>query len=489
MSDYPQQFLDLADYLQIATELQNGDAAEKAASYWARWYWVKKAGEKYTSANSNDPAAYQYLSTQISLVQQMKGAVPSIADKKGKELMQQFIARDRKQIMQIDQSGDYYNAATRWKRHVMYLNIAVYSQPEMPQFASLRTKAKTRELEIMKAMQSGTSVPPMSLTASMATSMAASQVFAPQPAGHYSPQPNQYHPQPPAQFSNELASQPEIGGNLPFVPQNYDTAPPSIPMVSQFQSGMSPFPLPNNNDNIMPPFPSPNHNDDGMPSITGNRPGLPNPDAMRNDTGIPLPSPYNNYNGIPPLPSPNSSDNRMPPFPSPSGSDNRMPPFSSPNSSDTGIPPFPSPSGSDNRMPPFSSPTNSDTGMPPFPSPSGNDNRMPPFPSPNNNDNRIPPFPSPTNSDTGMPPIPSPGSNIVSSNSSTSSSYDTVLSGWENNTEGLLNTYNSYAESIKGTAPKVAKALYESMANACRKDPRFQGYCGQFEQAMNGIKC
>ena len=39
---------------------------------------------------------------------------------------------------------------------------------------------------------------------------------------------------------------------------------------------------------------------------------------------------------------------------------------------------------------------------------------------------------------------------------------------WENNTEGLLNTYNSYAESIKGTAPKVAKALYESMANACR---------------------
>jgi len=184
----------------------------------------------------------------------------------------------------------------------MYLNIAVYSQPEMPQFASLRTKAKTRELEIMKAMQSGTSVPPMSLTASMATSMAASQVFAPQPAGHYSPQPNQY--QPPAQFSNELASQPEIGGNLPFVPQNYDTAPPSIPMVSQFQSGMSPFPLPNNNDNIMPPFPSPN-----------------------------------------------------------------------------------------------------------------------------NNDNRIPPFPSPTNSDTGMPPIPSPGSNIVSSNSSTSSSYDTVLSG------------------------------------------------------------
>ena len=115
MSDYPQQFLDLADYLQIATELQNGDAAEKAASYWARWYWVKKAGEKYTSANSNDPAvvcfitqAYQYLSTQISLVQQMKGAVPSIADKKGKELMQQFIARDRKQIMQIDQSGDYY---------------------------------------------------------------------------------------------------------------------------------------------------------------------------------------------------------------------------------------------------------------------------------------------------------------------------------------------------------------------------------------------
>ena len=38
----------------------------------------------------------------------MKGVVPSIADKKGKELMQQFIARDRKQIMQIDQSGDYY---------------------------------------------------------------------------------------------------------------------------------------------------------------------------------------------------------------------------------------------------------------------------------------------------------------------------------------------------------------------------------------------
>ena len=65
MSDYPQQFLDLADYLQIATELQNGDAAEKAASYWARWYWVKKAGEKYTSANSNDPAVWYMLSVSL----------------------------------------------------------------------------------------------------------------------------------------------------------------------------------------------------------------------------------------------------------------------------------------------------------------------------------------------------------------------------------------------------------------------------------------
>ena len=39
---------------------------------------------------------------------------------------------------------------------------------------------------------------------------------------------------------------------------------------------------------------------------------------------------------------------------------------------------------------------------------------------------------------------------------------------WENNTEGLLNTYNAYAEFIKDKAPKVAKALYASMAEACR---------------------
>ena len=37
----------------------------------------------------------------------MKSAVPSIADKKGKEMMQQFIARDRKQIIELEQSGDY----------------------------------------------------------------------------------------------------------------------------------------------------------------------------------------------------------------------------------------------------------------------------------------------------------------------------------------------------------------------------------------------
>lgn len=37
----------------------------------------------------------------------MKSAVPSVAEKKGKELMQQFIARDRKQILQIEQSGNY----------------------------------------------------------------------------------------------------------------------------------------------------------------------------------------------------------------------------------------------------------------------------------------------------------------------------------------------------------------------------------------------
>lgn len=65
MSDYPQQFLDLADYLQIATELQSGDAAEKAASYWARWYWVKKAGEKYTTSGTNDSAVWHYMCVSL----------------------------------------------------------------------------------------------------------------------------------------------------------------------------------------------------------------------------------------------------------------------------------------------------------------------------------------------------------------------------------------------------------------------------------------
>lgn len=47
MSDYPQDLIELAPYLEIATELQSGNNNAKALSYWARWYWAKKAGEIY----------------------------------------------------------------------------------------------------------------------------------------------------------------------------------------------------------------------------------------------------------------------------------------------------------------------------------------------------------------------------------------------------------------------------------------------------------
>ena len=175
----------------------------------------------------------------------------------------------------------------------------------MPQLASLRTKAKARELEIMKAMQSGTPVPPMSIGSSMAASQSfasrpfnSTSQFSPQPAGQFTPQtPNQFTPQPAPQFPSETASQPSgIGARPPFVPQDYPgTNSSSIPMVPQFQSGMPPFPSPS--DSGMPPFPSPTGKSNDMP---------------------PFPSPTN-QSGIPPFPTPNDqSANRFNSYNSPS---------------------------------------------------------------------------------------------------------------------------------------------------------------------------
>ena len=47
MSDYPQDLIELAPYLEIASSLQTGNNNAKALSYWARWYWVKKAADIY----------------------------------------------------------------------------------------------------------------------------------------------------------------------------------------------------------------------------------------------------------------------------------------------------------------------------------------------------------------------------------------------------------------------------------------------------------
>lgn len=45
MSDYPKEFLDITDYLSLATELGGSDPLNCVASYYCRWYWAKKAGE------------------------------------------------------------------------------------------------------------------------------------------------------------------------------------------------------------------------------------------------------------------------------------------------------------------------------------------------------------------------------------------------------------------------------------------------------------
>lgn len=45
MSDYPQVFIEYADYLQLATELSGSDPLNLVASYYCRYYWAKKAGE------------------------------------------------------------------------------------------------------------------------------------------------------------------------------------------------------------------------------------------------------------------------------------------------------------------------------------------------------------------------------------------------------------------------------------------------------------
>ena len=56
MSDYPQEFSELAQYLHIATSLSNGEVGAVALSYWARWTWVKKAGDMYNSGQCTGEA-------------------------------------------------------------------------------------------------------------------------------------------------------------------------------------------------------------------------------------------------------------------------------------------------------------------------------------------------------------------------------------------------------------------------------------------------
>ena len=56
MSDYPQEFSELAQYLHIATTFSNGEPGAIALSYWARWTWAKKAGDIYGSIQDSHEA-------------------------------------------------------------------------------------------------------------------------------------------------------------------------------------------------------------------------------------------------------------------------------------------------------------------------------------------------------------------------------------------------------------------------------------------------
>ena len=50
---------------------------------------------------------YNYLSTQIGLVQQLKSAVPVLTQPDGKKMVQKFIADDRKEIQGLESAGNY----------------------------------------------------------------------------------------------------------------------------------------------------------------------------------------------------------------------------------------------------------------------------------------------------------------------------------------------------------------------------------------------
>ena len=57
MSAYPEIFLPISQYLEVATTLQqNDEPTARALSYWARWSWVKKGGELFQKLNSQDQA-------------------------------------------------------------------------------------------------------------------------------------------------------------------------------------------------------------------------------------------------------------------------------------------------------------------------------------------------------------------------------------------------------------------------------------------------
>ena len=60
MNVYPQEFLDIAHYLEIATTLGNGEPKALPLSYWARYTWAKKAGDKYREGRCSKEVSPHY---------------------------------------------------------------------------------------------------------------------------------------------------------------------------------------------------------------------------------------------------------------------------------------------------------------------------------------------------------------------------------------------------------------------------------------------
>ncbi|KAK8805077.1 hypothetical protein WA588_000022 [Blastocystis sp. NMH] len=565
MSDYPQDLIELAPYLEIATELQSGNNNAKALSYWARWYWAKKAGEIYAKCGQK-PEVGNYLSTQVGLVQQLKNAVPVLTQPDGKKMVQKFIADDRKEIQALESAGNYQEAVKRWNRHIRYLDVALFSQPDVPQFGVLLKKAKIRMIQIAKSIENNEPVPPM--TQSVASPSAGASSFSPasgsgplnapssfvsapsftpssMPSSFSPSAPSSFNPSAPSSFSPSEPSSfaPSASSFSPSAPSSFTPSAPSsfTPSApSSFSpSGPSSFSpsapssfTPSEPSSFAPSAPSsfnpsepssfaPSAPSSFSPSVPSFSPSAPSSFAPSAPSSF-NPSEPSSFNPSAPSsfsPSASSmpSAPSMPSVPSvpsftPSSFDTpSMPslnPFSMPQ-------PTATPSTSFHSPPPFSFPSSSTDLADPFkPSTSSHDipsstpsggiatpgfdpsNPFPPYFSKSQNAmSSIPQQPS-------FQDIPQPASRQASVESMHSSgelshttvnntlrqSLDNVKTGWENNTEKMLTLYDQAAKSMKASSPKIAKALYDAMIEACQRDQRFQRFIPQFQGEISQLK-